>query len=69
MEDWDGQVTTAQPVSSFGFDSKSQIQLPGLETLTNMKELTIKQLRPGCLERRSFVLIKRNLFIYSLSNH
>jgi len=50
MEDWDGQVTTAQPVSSFGFDSKSQMQLPGLETLTNMKELTIKQLRPGCLE-------------------
>ena len=55
MEDWDGQVTTAQPVSSFGFDTKPQMQLPGLETLTHMKELTIKQLRPGCLERRSFV--------------
>ena len=61
MEDWDGQVTTAQPVSSFGFDTKPQMQLPGLETLTHMKELTIKQLRPGCLERRSFVYYKKSI--------
>ena len=57
MEDWDGQVTTAQPVSSFGFDTKSQMQLPGLESLTQMKELTIKQLRPGCLECKIYIYI------------
>ena len=56
MDDWDRQVATAQPVSSFGFDTKSQMQLPGLETLMQMKELTIKQLRPGCLECKTFVL-------------
>ena len=63
MDDWDGQVTTAQPVSSFGFDTKSQMQLPGLESLTQMKELTIKQLRPGCLECKIHFFMNTSIHI------
>ena len=43
-------AVTDQPVASFGFGNKSEMAMPGLETLAHMREISVKQIRPGCLE-------------------
>ena len=46
-----------QPISTnqnqFGFSQKNEMYIPGLEMLMHLNEVTIKQIWPGCLERKS----------------
>ena len=42
---------TQQPKTEFGFGGSSNDgHIPGLEQLQHMKEVKVKQIRPGCLE-------------------
>ena len=45
-----------QPISTnqnqFGFSQKNEMYIPGLEMLMHLNEVTIKQIWPGCLERK-----------------
>ena len=53
----DPTVTTDQPLpTDKGFDgSPTEGHIPGLEILQNMKEVKVKQQRPGCLECKYLV--------------
>ena len=57
---------TSQPSGQFGMIQKNPDNLPGLEALSYMRELTVKQRRPGCLERKPH-LIKALLSAVQLS--
>ena len=50
-------VGMEQPISTnqnqFGFSQKNEMYIPGLEMLMHLNEVTIKQIWPGCLERKS----------------
>ena len=47
---------TSQPSGQFGMIQKNPDNLPGLEALSYMRELTVKQRRPGCLERKPHLI-------------
>ena len=46
---------TQQPLGYYGIESGPPYEiLPGLEPLSHHQTLTVKQIRPGCLESMKF---------------
>ena len=43
---------TNQPSTEFGMIRKNPDNIAGLDGLAYLKEITVKQRRPGCLERK-----------------